>query len=233
VADRSLALAAAAMIVVGFAACAPQSAAPPRAERGEPAGFPVAFYQRLQARGEPVFRVDSERSLVTIAVRRGGSLAQFGHDHVVASRDVAGYVAPDEGRADLYLPLHTLVVDEPALRAAAGFDTQPSSADIEGTRRNMLDKVLDASRYPFAAIAVNAINRDVDAQTVDVAVTLHGVTRPVRVPVRVERTAGGIGVAGSFAIDQSQFGIAPFAVLGGAIAVQDRLDIEFRIRTRP
>ena len=58
------------------------------------------------------------------------------------------------GRADLYVPLDTLVVDEPALRAEAGFDTQPSAADIAGTRRNMLEKVLEADRYPFALIAV-------------------------------------------------------------------------------
>jgi hypothetical protein len=232
VADRSLVRAAAAIIVAWLAACAPQSVAPPQAERGEPSGFPAAFYQRLQAQGTPVFRVDSGRSLVTIAVRRGGTLAQFGHDHVVASRDVAGYVAPDEGRADLYLPLYTLTVDEPALRATAGFDTQPSPADIEGTRRNMLDKVLEADRYPFATIAVNPMTNGAGTQPIDVAVTLHGVTRTVRTPVRVERAADGIGVTGSFAIDQSQFGIAPFSVLGGAIAVQDRLDIEFRIRAR-
>jgi len=29
--------------------------------------------------------------------------------------------------------------------------------------------------------------------------------------------------------DQSQFGIVPFTVLGGAIAVQDRLNVTFQI----
>ena len=33
-------------------------------------------------------------------------------------------VAPDEGRADLWVPLDALMVDEPALRAKAGFDTR-------------------------------------------------------------------------------------------------------------
>ena len=102
-----------------------------------------------------MFRVDPARSLLLIVVRRGGALAQFGHDHVVASHDVAGYIAPDEGRADLYVPLDALVVDEPALRAEAGFDTQPSAADIAGTRRNMLEKVLETSRHPYALIAVS------------------------------------------------------------------------------
>ena len=34
---------------------------------------------------------------------------------------------------------------------------------------------------------------------------------------------------GSLAIDQSQFGIVPFSILGGAIAVQDRVNITFQI----
>ena len=52
-------------------------------------------------------------SRIVIEVRRGGTLAQLGHDHVVVSHDVAGYVAPAEGRADLYVRLDRLVVDEP------------------------------------------------------------------------------------------------------------------------
>jgi hypothetical protein len=45
-------------------------------------------------------------------------------------------------------------------------------------------------------------------------------------------TADEVFVEGTMAIDQSQFGIAPFSILGGAIAVQDRVDIAFRIRAR-
>jgi hypothetical protein len=37
-------------------------------------------------------------------------------------------------------------------------------------------------------------------------------------------------VTGTFAIEQSKFGIAPFSILGGAIAVQDRVSISFRLR---
>ena len=69
---------------------------------------------------------------------------------MIASHDVAGFIAPGEGRADLYVPLDALVVDEPALRSEIGLDTQPSAADIEGTRRNMLEKVLETDRYPYA-----------------------------------------------------------------------------------
>jgi hypothetical protein len=169
---------------------------------------------------------------VVIEVRRSGSLARFGHDHVVASHDVRGYVAPNAGRADLYVPLDTLVVDEPALRAAAGFDTQPSPVDIEGTRHNMLERVLEAGQHPFAQVAVTGAVAGNGARPVRAVVTLHGTTQDVDATARTEVTANEVSVEGTMAIDQSQFGIAPFSILGGAIAVQDRVDIAFRIRAR-
>src|SRR5258705_364416 len=62
--------------------------------------------------------------------------------------------APGGGGAALSLPLAELSVDEPALRAEAGLDTQPGEADIAATRTNMLDKVLEVQRFPFALIGV-------------------------------------------------------------------------------
>ncbi|NDP43071.1 MAG: YceI family protein [Aromatoleum sp.] len=224
--------AAVAVLVSLLAACASQIAAPPVVERRGPADFPDAYYRRLLSQAKPVFRVDPVRSLVVIEVRRAGSLAQFGHDHVVASHDVAGIIAPDEGRADLYLPLDALVVDEPVLRAEAGFDTQPSAADIAGTRRNMLEKVLETDRHPYALIAVNDLGAGGSARQLRVALTLHGTTSSVDAATQFERAGEEVSVTGTLAIDQSRFGIAPFSVLGGAIAVQDRVNITFRIRAR-
>ena len=227
--ERRFALWVAAAITALLAACVTQVAAPPEATTRRPAEFPETDYQAMLARGEPVFRLDPARSFAVIVVRRGGSLAQFGHDHVVASHDVAGYIAPDQVRADLYVPLDALVVDEPALRSEIGLDTQPSPADIAGTRSNMLEKVLETDRYPFALIAVKSGAATGSVQPLQVAVSLHGVTRSVDVPVQYRSAADEVTVSGAFAIDQSQFGIVPFTVLGGAIAVQDRLNVTFTL----
>lgn len=231
-ADRRVALGAVAVLAALLAACAARVAVPPAVEERWPADFPDGYYQRLSAQGKAVYRVDPARSLVVIEVRRGGSLARFGHDHVVASHDVAGYVAPDQGRADLWVPLDALVVDEPALRAEAGFDTQPSSAEVAGTRSNMVDKVLETGRYPYALIAVSATMADGNAQRLRAAVTLRGTTGSVDAAAQLERSADEVSVTGTLAIEQSRFGIVPFSVLGGAIAVQDRVNIRYRIRAR-
>jgi hypothetical protein len=189
-----------------------------------PEGFPEASYRDL---ARPVLRIDPRQSLVTILVRRSGPFARLGHDHVVASRDVHGYADPQGGRTDLYLPLERLSVDEPALRAQARLDTQPTPEDIAGTRRNMLDKVLEAGRYPYALIHAEAAAPDRHA--LRVTITLHGTSRALDVPVAVEQESKRMVVSGSLALRQTEFGIVPMSVLGGAIQVQDELELHFRI----
>ncbi len=225
---------AAAVLAALLAACAPQvrEQAQKQAELPPPPEFPEAYYRQLAVGGKPVFRVDPAASLVVIEVRRAGSLARFGHDHVVASHNVGGYVAPDEGRADLYVPLESLAVDEPALRAEAGFDTQPSESDIAGTRGNMLEKVLEAEKFPFALIRVSGVKARQKGARLTVAITLHGTSREVQAPAQVETNHDRMSVSGRMTLNQSDFGIAPFSILGGAIAVQDRMDLRFQIRAR-
>ena len=213
-------------------ACAPQISRPPQPQQQAPGNFPDSYYQQALARGEPVFRVDPDRSIVLVEVRRAGSLARFGHDHVVASRDLRGYVTLGEGRSDLYVQLDRLEVDEPALRAEAGFDARPSEADIAGTRRNMLEKVLETGRYPFALIHVSKLDAGRSGPVLNVEITLHGITRALQIPAQIETGADQIGVTGRLALDQTDFGISPFSILGGAIQVQDRVELRFRIRAR-
>lgn len=197
-----------------------------------PPEFPESFYQQALKAGKPVYRVDSAASLVAIEVRRGGSLARLGHDHVVASHDVTGYVAPGDGRADLYVALARLAVDEPELRKEAGFDTRPTESDIEGTRSNMLTHVLDAEKYPYAVIAVKDADAKQRQATVAVAITLHGATRSFQVPAEIEADDKAIVVSGKLDFKQTDFGITPYALLGGAIAVKDGLALRFSIRAK-
>lgn len=220
----------AAALAVLIAACTPPGLAPPPvpAPIAAPAGFPAADYAQAAAQGQQVLRVDPARSRIALTVRRGGTLARLGHDHVVASQDLQGYVAPAQGRADLYLALDSLTVDDAALRAEAGLDTQPSADDIAGTRANMLEKVLQTAQFPFALIQVRADPAAAGDLAVDL--TLRGVTRRFSVPARMALERNGLQVQGTLAFDQSSFGIVPFSVLGGALQVQDRVELRFDVR---
>ena len=222
-------LAAALMALAALiTACTQPGLQPAPVSTAAPAGFPAQSYTQAAAQGQRVLRVDPGRSRVTITVRRGGALANFGHDHVVASQALQGYVAPAQDRADFYLALDSLSVDDAALRAEAGLATQPSADDIAATRANMLTKVLQTQQFPFALIHVRAAPDALLA----VDITLHGVTRSFSVPARIQAQRSGLQVSGMLAFEQSSFGITPFSILGGAIQVQDRVELRFDVQAR-
>ncbi len=218
--------------VLLFSSCAPQGSRPtpaPVALEVSPE-FPDVDYRQAALRGEAVYRIEPERSLVAIEVRRGGPLARLGHDHVVSSRSVQGYVTLGLRRADLVVALDRLMVDDPGLRKAAGFDTQPSAADIEATRVNMLDRVLQLERHPRLLVQVRQASGAVAGAAMEAAIVLNGVTRRVQLPVQLDVDKESITARGTFSVLQSDFGISPFSILGGAIAVQDRLSVRFELR---
>lgn len=212
--------------------CASLTTAPSRPRPAVPQNFPPAAYPKAAAAGEPVFQVEPALSLVTMRVYRAGALARFGHDHVVASHDVHGFVlfprAVAARRADLYAQLALLSVDEPGLRAQAGFDTQPSLQDIEGTRHNMLEKVLEVGRFPFVSLHLDGATGDAPVFTVHAAISLHGQTRTMPVVIKLDTPSPELIYArGRFSINQTDFGITPYSLLGGALRVEDRVDIAF------
>ncbi|NIA57760.1 YceI family protein [Massilia sp. TW-1] len=205
-----------------------QPLAPPA--RGPATGLNAdpASYRTAAASGAAVYAVDSGASLIAVTVRRAGLMARLGHEHVVASHTLAGFAAPGLGRADLAFRLDALTVDEPHLLRDAGIATQPSPEAVAGTRSNMLGPVLDAQRYPVVSLHVE---RPGDG-ALQVAVTLHGVTRRLDLPATVRVDAATIVADGTARLKQTDFGITPFSVGAGLLAVGDELEVRYRIVAR-
>jgi len=234
---RSLLLAFA--LVPALMACAPQvekPPVPPEAEAPmEPAPLPV-----IPIGEGRVYRVDPASTDLRILVYRGGRLARLGHNHVISSQDVQGTVVRRHqitGSAlRLQIPVATLIVDDPRLRAEAGpeFDTEPSQADIDGTRRNLLStRVLDAEAFPVVSVAATVVGGEPPDLDVDVDMTIRHVTQRLRTRVKMEEAANLISTSGEFSLRQSDFDMIPFSVLGGALKVKDEVTVRYRIVARP
>jgi polyisoprenoid-binding protein YceI len=207
----------------------PAATAPAPAAVAKPAGPSVKPPAAAAAVPAPLLHIDPAQSLIAVTVRRGGMLARLGHDHLVAARTVSGTVAPAQNRADFQFRLDQLTVDEAPLRTAAGLEKQPSADAIEGTRSNMLTKVLDAGRYPLVAVHAE---RGAPGQPLQTTITLHGVSRTLAIPVDIRANAGIMTVTGTVNLKQSDFGIVPFSLMGGALAVQDQLELKFTLVAR-
>jgi polyisoprenoid-binding protein YceI len=145
-------------------------------------------------------------------------------------------VTPADSRFDLRVPVDALVVDDPAWRDAIGgtFGSTRSESDIEGTRRNLLGpKVLDAARFPAVELQSRTVAGDWPLLVADVAITIKGVTRNQMVLLRLRREGPQLRATGEFVIKQSEFGMEPFSVLGGLMAVQDPIGVSFDLVGRP
>ena len=88
----------------------------------------------------------------------------------------------------------------------------------------MLEKVLEAERFP--GVLVRASGGD---SSMEASITLHGLERRVPIPVQIDSNETVLNASGEFAIRHTDFGMTPFSVFGGALAVKDRIDIRFHI----
>jgi len=144
--------------------------------------------------------------------------------------DAGGYVVPREGIADLYVPVSRLTVDEETLRAKANLDTHPTKNEIADTRRHLLDTMLEAERFPYALIRASGAVSSQDSADLTISLTLHGSTGTLHAPATVVAVGHGINVSGTLSFNLTDFGITPYSVLGGALSVRDRVDLQFDIR---
>ncbi|WP_310325077.1 YceI family protein [Roseateles asaccharophilus] len=159
-----------------------------------------------------------------VLVFRGGAAARLGHNHVLRAGDLR--VEWAAAGPVLRFRLDALVVDPPELRAALGVDFA-SAVDADaraGTRANLL-KALDAATHPEVAVRTLQQVGDGARRAVEAEITLHGQSRRQWFVVDVD----GRRASGQVVVRQSDFGIQPFAVMGGLLAVQDALVVQFEL----
>lgn len=157
-----------------------------------------------------------------VLVFRGGTAARLGHNHVLRAGGLR-VEWPAAGPV-LAFRLDALDIDPPALRAQLGaaFASAVDDAAREGTRANLL-KALDGSTHPEVVVRTLQQLGEGGRRAVEAEITLHGVTRRQWFVAEVD----GRRARGELVIRQSDFGIQPFTVLGGLLAVQDALVVQF------
>jgi hypothetical protein len=195
--------------------------------------LPQSVYADAASEGRAVYRIEPEQSLVLMHVGRSGTMKSAGHDHVIASRDVDGYVLIDDddsaSQADLRMPLKSLIVDDTTYRERYGLDGDVSESTVEGTTRNMQDKVLQSEWYPVVEVHAQFAAAEDKPPLFGVAITLHGATFDYLVPVQLEIDPDKLTASGSMTVRHSDFDLVPFSAAGGLLKVADEVAIEFEL----
>jgi hypothetical protein len=208
----------------------PKGTRPPGPQPGVPP-LPTA-----DLRGAVVYEVSAAESDVAILVYRAGALARLGHNHVMTSKALQGraWIHPKTEKSgfELSFPVAELVVDDPDARRRAGSEFPPEipQADREGTRKNMLRaEVLDAEHFATVKLQSVRVSGTPSAPVITTRITLKDASRDIDVPAAVAVAGSRLTATGEFDIEQTAFGIKPFSIGLGALEVQDRLHIKFRI----
>jgi YceI-like protein len=232
---------AAASIALVLAGCAEAVKPPPEG----PA--PVAAlddYSAAEYRDDGrVYVLDPAASQIRVYAYRGGRAARSGHNHVLSVPAFSGYAylpAQDYSRArfNLQFRLDQLVLDDPQARRQTGgaFAGELDADAIQSTREHMLgERNLGAARYPLVSLRSTAVAGEPPRLVATVEVNLHGVSRELLVPLELHADGDTLEASGAFALRQTDFGAQPYSILGGLIAVQDPLSVQFHLvgRVRP
>lgn len=224
-------------LACALSGCPTRPAPPPTPVRAPQTPSPPA---RI---GHP-YDIVAGQSLLELLVYRGGTLASAGHNHVIASHDLAGtvYIPADPLAAsfEVRVPVTTLAVDEPQLRAAesaADFPPDVSQGARDGTRRNMLSPaLLDGDEHGevllWSVQLENAAPARPGELEATIATQVRGTWHLVRMPLHYELSPESLTVTGESPLKQSELGLTPFTALMGALAVQDEMRLKLRIVAR-
>jgi polyisoprenoid-binding protein YceI len=174
-----------------------------------------------------------------LLVFRGGPLARAGHNHVIASHAMTGtaWVPDDPGRAsfEVHIPVGEFTIDEPKLRALEGpdFSAEVPDSAREGTKNNLLSEpMLDGAKFPEVVVRSQSLERGSEGILAQVSVSIRGQTRTITVPVRYEISGSEVRAQGQLALKQTDLGLTPFSLLGGALRVEDQMTVKFLVVAR-
>lgn len=180
-----------------------------------------------------------EESLLTVLVYRGGALAKAGHNHVIASHVMTGmaWVPGDLTHASFYVhvPVLGFTIDEPQLRALEGqdFATEVPDSAREGTKTNMLSEhMLDGLRYPQMWLLSSRMTDSPDGLVADVDIFIRDQMRTLAVPLQYVLDGDTLQVRGELRLKQTDLGLTPFSLFGGALRVEDEMTVKFFVVAR-
>lgn len=180
-----------------------------------------------------IFSIDADSSTLNAHVGKTG-LAQFaGHEHLIVAHNVQGEVSVDP--ADLTKSAVDLVVDTRTLTVSPQGEPEGDAPQVQQVMRG--PQVLDTARFGTLHFGSTRVTgKEVSPGVYDLSVsgefTMHGVVKPLTVPVRVEIRGDSLVATGKFAVKQTDFGIEPTSAAGGLVKVEDSVGLTFKLQAK-
>lgn len=179
------------------------------------------------------YSMDPQQSKLEIHVSKEGAFKVFGHDHLISAQQVSGQAQFDpqkiaQSSVRLRISTKSITVIDPG-------ESEKDRHEVQATMEG--EKVLDVSKFPeitFTSNGVSAAKKTSDGWELTLAgkLNLHGVEKPVSFPLHIHTDANELHGQGEISVLQTDYGITPVKVGGGAVKVKDKLKITFNIVAR-
>src|ERR1700687_180171 len=185
----------------------------------------------LSAQQKAVYSIAGAKSKMEVHVYKDGFFKAFGHDHLIAAQEMSGQAQFDaqtieNSKVSLKVEAKSLTVIDPG-------ESQKDRQDVQATM--LSEKVLDVVQFPeivFSSAGVSSAKKTATAAwelTLSGLLKLHGVEKKVSIPLRLRTEDHQLEAHGEVSLLQTEYGITPVKVGGGAVKVKDKLRVSFTI----
>jgi polyisoprenoid-binding protein YceI len=162
--------------------------------------------------------IDVQRSTISIHVGKTGLFSAAGHEHWVDAPIASGTIGESPA------PHVEFTVETAKMRVRP--DPQVDAKTQVQIQKDMEDMTLETGK--FKEISFRSSRADMgpaDQWNVEGMLTLHGVTKPLKLIVK----RNGAAYASHVILKQTDFGIKPVSVGGGLVKVKNEVEIDFQI----
>jgi polyisoprenoid-binding protein YceI len=182
------------------------------------------------AQEKTAYSLDASKSKLQIHVYKEGVFKALAHNHLVIAEKLSGQVRFDSKKIeDSSL---SLKVRAGSMMVSPEGESEKDRPDIQATMDS--DKVLDIARYPeieFSSTGVSEVKLTGDGYALVLAgkLRLHGVEKTVRLPIVLHVKDDRLEAQGEMTLLQTDYGIKPIKVGGGAVTVKNELKISYDV----
>lgn len=195
-------------------------------QRSERTAFPhdLTNDERSPKRYPCIVLFDAKNSHCRIYTRRAGVLGRVGHDLEIQVSDFRIHL--DEATLEITADFKTnslRVVD--AVEGTTRLPGKLSMSDKRQIEENIADDVLETNRYPTIVFRSTHVEKDAHGYRIRGELEMHGVKRNLDFTARPSEGETRIEVA----LQQPDYGIAPFKAFAGALRVKPEVVIEVTV----
>lgn len=175
------------------------------------------------------YNLDASQSKFMAHANRSGLFWFKGHSHHLAASDFSGQV---ELTPDTITPASLRLVVKAASLHETGADfTEPQKQIIN---KELKEIVFHPDQYPDITFqSTNVTAKTMAAGRYEVKIdgnlTLHGVTKRIRIPAVVTLEGNNMRAVGEFSIDRDDFKVKATSAFHGLVRVDDDVKFEFDI----